>query len=550
MKSSRKKNNIKNKNKKRSITRRLRKKKGGMSGVKRQDDLNESEAFETFLSNSSCKYMSNGSNGIILKLTIENINIDTSPYLSTDIDTYGLKVPIILLKIVFIKKSADKATVLIEVKPKLKTQFVLATDNEFNEEIDIQKCVYIKTKEYLEPLCPTILFDDILKEDDTKSTFLEKIFNSSTADTTTTMIVKDIQNNMDNFDIGIFAMEFADGYSNLLKSTGDNFNLYKEMSMFLLLQLALKTGYTHADFHQNNIMINFTSTNYFKTNNSTAQYLKSYFYHIEPEPIIIGKPLLVDFGLAQKIPESTQKLIQDLCSSDNYTEALNVLCSVNRKDGEHIHDFPGHYGWACGSVQNNATKNEILEEIKTLLRNKVEQNARLNELQTYANNFENLVYQNFRTLLSKDDTIKSEINKQINEYFVNNKNIQKQGRSMLDKIQRKIQSRETKNENQRKIELEKRPELEKEIIQSLFEDYKTKEKIEINKEFSSIKQQLRQEVLKEIGDFKNSRFPANTNEHIKILFQQRRNAEAQLTHTFRRNHPDFPRLPLPIENCE
>jgi hypothetical protein len=75
------------------------------------------------------------------------------------------------------------------------------------------------------------------------------------------------------------------------------------------------------------------------------------------------KPLFIDFGLSVKIPDKKYDKIKQLCEDSKYTAALKVLCTIPRKDKEHIDttDWERHYSWAC-----NANEPQVNSEVAKL----------------------------------------------------------------------------------------------------------------------------------------------------------------------------------------
>jgi hypothetical protein len=135
-------------------------------------------------------------------------------------------------------------------------------------------------------------------------------------------------------------MEFADGYIPLYRLPKNMEYFY--MSAFLLLRLAIETGYSQADFHTANIMINTDSQGYFKN--------------------LVGDSLLIDYGYAVKIPEDILNSIERFCESGRYTTALRFLCTVDRSDGFKMdHEV---YGYFCGTINflNHSEMNKFPEE--------------------------------------------------------------------------------------------------------------------------------------------------------------------------------------------
>jgi len=239
--------------------------------------------------------------------------------------------------------------------------------------------------EYLEPACPAIVYSNVYKEEQEKKVFYDKFKNGIDKIYDVNYGKKDkkgqpmkpkykYKNEEEEYDIkfalddllyfqkhfnGIIGMEFATGYKTLASFSKDTkFKLYKEMIFFLLLEVALKTGYSHADFHKSNLMVNNIST--------------TYFVQTEPsEPKIIGKPLLIDFGLTNKIPLELMTLIKEYCDKGEYTTALHYLCDIERRDNLIPKKYPFQYGWVCGSVNPNMTAEEIQKEIADRVKQKL-----------------------------------------------------------------------------------------------------------------------------------------------------------------------------------
>ena len=445
-----------------------RKSKGRKSKVSRRNGrgimrtarhLNEKDEFHGFLANSSCELFKNGSNGLIFKLTIDDIKKST--YVSTNLETFGERVNTLLIKVIFVKRN-NSVGENVELKSSTKALTInLATEPECQEEISTQKQIYLLTNDFREPICPAIVFDEFLTEADTVP-FLEQLLRCSTADTDATEIIRDIIVKITNFNICIFAMEFASGYSTLKKTDPA---IYKEMAMVLLLELALKTGYTHGDFHRGNIMINKTA--------------KGYFGPIE------GKPLLIDFGLSAKIPPRTQSEIEELCERRQYTEALNMLCTVSRKDGTPITRYPAYYGWACGSVP---VIGDVNVEIADTIKKRVLSSVLLPRLIKYKRDLSDPVFcevkfDNFLKM-AEYDTIKEQIIKKIiadgslhDPFAVENK---------------------------------------------IKDTYLTRERDNTTNTIKRIKERIESDVLDDIADVQNLRFPQDTNIHIEALLEERK----------------------------
>ena len=110
---------------------------------------------------------------------------------------------------------------------------------------------------------------------------------------------------------------------------------------FLLIELADKTGYTQGDFKFNNI--------FFKLIPADAEYpyfLTDDIFDYQPLQLIRRlKPIIIDFGLAKKIGETSYY------KRYKFTNLLRFICEQGCQITEK-RDFllkqPDFYGWACG----------------------------------------------------------------------------------------------------------------------------------------------------------------------------------------------------------
>jgi thiamine kinase-like enzyme len=330
--------------------------KGGMSGLTADPGLSSTEAFNKFIDNSEITYFSKGANGFTFLARFKSSEENLSPYVSTDAKTYNEHVNVLLIKIAFLHNLSPSYKNRIEFSGN--KNVALTSEQDFNHEIDIQKDVYFKTMDYLEPICPAIVYSKVEKDRTDMLTFLKKLQSKvSEDDRETKNLLLDFislyQIHRYKY-IGIIGMEFAEGYSSLFRLIyilPKKKRMFEEMSMYLLLELADKAGYAHGDFHSANIMINAS--------------LDGYFYGIS------GKPLLIDFGYATPIDPATLGDIKQLYFAKNYTAALQQICRISRSDGEKINSHPSYYGWACGYVDPDMDMDEIKAEVEDRQINKM-----------------------------------------------------------------------------------------------------------------------------------------------------------------------------------
>lgn len=332
-------------------TKRVLSRKGGMSGITAKEGMDPGKAINFFLEHSTIEYLSKGSNGITLVATLHPNTV--SPYKSTDVDTYGQDVAHILLKLVLFRdafttsKRAEFGFEYKEERQTIKLRFT--EENEFQKEIIRQKEVYEKTRDYLEPICPAIVFSNVYGGAK-KSGVLNKILSNCLVSDGTHAMLNSIRLLSHMYgSVGIIAMEFADNYSTLHDLRKPHFTYKRDnIGLYLILELALKTGYSHADFHGSNIMMKQIPEG-------------GYPYFLNGPPI---KPLFIDFGLSVKIPRVKYEQIQQLCNDGKYVEALAVLCTVPRRDGMRLNTTHAErlYGWAC-KPENAKTTNRVVAEL-------------------------------------------------------------------------------------------------------------------------------------------------------------------------------------------
>ena len=340
------------------------------------------EAFNDFLSNSTFQYVSKGSYGMTFKATL-NAGV-TSPYSRLD---YGGEVRHLLIKLGLLydfdmtedqqrdvitkfsradstesvssygsassQPEEDEEDVIIQITDGSgfsdKIDLTTCKMHSFIDEVNIQTDIFLKTMNYLQPICPAIVYSGIInsRSDDFK-TLMDKMIAGATvvgSRTQTKELLDGILGQRSGFhNLGIIGMEFADNCVLLASMTQTvskaQFESATNIGLYLLLKLAIDTGYTHGDYHPGNIFINTKQRNYF-------------------EPYT-GGALLIDFGFAQKIPIAILKRIKEYYSTGNYTEALKQLCLMDRADGLIMSDYPDFYGFACGTY-NYYSKEETAD---------------------------------------------------------------------------------------------------------------------------------------------------------------------------------------------
>jgi len=303
------------------------KQNGGLMINSRDDD-----AFNYFLKNSKISFLTKGSFGITFKATLNPgvVSKYTRLESSSSFD-YGDEVRTIIIKIGFIH-DASKGQEEKYVNITSSIKFTTGEIQTFKDEVNIQTDIFLKTMNYLQPICPAIIYSKIYNDDNGLDDLFDQMFHIAENTNTQSLIQQmyNLKHKKAFYNMGVIGMEFADSYTLLYNLRKDvNSELYKNMTLYILLKLAMSTGYTHGDFHSGNIFINTSSNNYFKGIN--------------------GKPLLIDFGQSQKIPIPILNYMKEQYKNGNYTEALKQLCDIDRPDEVNMREYPSFYGFACGT---------------------------------------------------------------------------------------------------------------------------------------------------------------------------------------------------------
>ena len=234
----------------------------------------------------------------------------------------------------------------------------------FQTEVSAQIKTSLLTCNYLESLCPFPIYSKINNKYDSLQ-FLNTLL--SKANPSNRLDVKII---LDSFKskisegivdgIGVIAMEIADGFRDLSHYDSDpNFELYKNMARYQLLQLAIDTGYTTGDYHMNNIMLN---PNYSKLDIEIPSYFKDQTAFAS----------LIDFGWSTPINNEKLILIKQQFANKDFKAALTTLLSVRRLDGL-ILEYNEEYKW----INEEKTNSSINATLSILDEGRKEQTEKL-----------------------------------------------------------------------------------------------------------------------------------------------------------------------------
>lgn len=336
------------------------KKRGGMF-IPSQEKSKLLNTLQKYLTNSKITKMGKGSYGITYVAKLNNAAVISDPFLNLNVgESYKTPVTNLLIKLCIIDGNPDNDDDTFrddstwDVYKKMK--IIPVPETEFINEINIQTDVYLKTMQYLQPLCPGIVYADILTRNENKSNILN--FFPEIPQKFSTFRQKDEEMKVG---FGIVVMELASNYLRFFDfihyaddddDDDDEPDIdvedIEQKCRFALIKLALDTGYSHGDHHPGNIMYNNDDTSYF-----------------DGRP---GRPLLIDFGRSTKIPPTQMNEFKNLCQNKQYFQALDLLCQ-NPTANSYIAD-PTHaeqfYGWACGTYGDKVKSPYTDAEIKDM----------------------------------------------------------------------------------------------------------------------------------------------------------------------------------------
>jgi hypothetical protein len=349
--------------------------------------------FYDFINNSDINYLSTGGNGLVFKAVVRGGYISDYKYI--DPDLFNQPVTELILKL----------SLMTEFDPTGYTPLDIADMSEyekdelgnFTNEVNKQTDIFLKSMEFLQPLCPAIVYSKMLLTQHDKDKLINTILginpllgsNEIPYDGRRLRLAQPNLVSMPIIKIGIIAMECATGYDSLSRFLRPGLSEVKKIelinfSLFIVLKLALDAGYSHADFHSGNIMIN-PRLNYFEG--------------------IPGRPMIIDFGYTTKISKPDMDIMKEFVRNGDYVRALKQLCEVNRADDTKPNkpEWVNFYGWIC-SDWDLITRNRSIapvgpDEIKHTT------NDRLRELFERRETHIDAVVEQFKTLHNRDPNL-------------------------------------------------------------------------------------------------------------------------------------------------
>jgi len=282
-------------------------------------DANDRDAFLHFLENSTASYLTSGAYGITFILTLKP-DVE-SKYLSFHASTYGQPVRKILLKTMFVYP----IDINIRTFHYPQEKRTVPIDN-FYEEVNIQTDIYLKTINYLEPLCPAIVYATtafIKEKDDPMTKALYNILKHQIPNGEQTKL-----QSHPGMSIGAIGMELVGGDPDVVETLhniledAQFYHTYIAKAYHTLIELIIKTGYSHGDFHGGNLLADTSIVDYFDTKR--------------------GKVSMIDFGFAEKLSLQRYNQFKQLYKEQKYMDIITSMCDIPRKDGYSMTSYDGY----------------------------------------------------------------------------------------------------------------------------------------------------------------------------------------------------------------
>jgi len=315
------------------------------------------QAFNFFIDNSEIELLNVGGRfSIILKANFKN-NLSDSPYKKYNYSNYGENVNCLLIKIVALIDYPDNYIKKNDYIQWYNTDIEKSIDDKKNflNEVKIQNDIFLKTVNFLEPICPGIVYHEIFDIND-DWTIIRKIkekMNIQNTNSLLDIIINIFQRGQKylrkHIKLGIIVMELGENFKPLyLFKSNNNFENYKNMAKLQLYKMIKMTGYYHNDFHIGNILID-------------SEYEGIYD--------IKGKVLIIDFGFSHKgiyLPKSKSNLmddfenqINDLIKNNNIQKLFNFIYNELYRPDNYKFDLEKEtspYKWITETDENKIKK--------------------------------------------------------------------------------------------------------------------------------------------------------------------------------------------------
>ena len=201
--------------------------------------------------------------------------------------------------------------------------FLPITNRKFTKEIKTQKMVFNQSSLESKPLCPDIIFSEMTTLHAIKTQY-PKLYESLFANK---------HNDHYKYNVGIIVMELAEGFD---KPYEDDLPMLIPIFMFLMIRLIMETGFIHADYHFDNILV-FKNNKFYFCSDSVDVY-----------------PMIIDFGRMIKLNESELQQMKSLYEAKQYFKMLLYVKTITVSNPNY--NKHGEHGYSWLYCKNNEYK--------------------------------------------------------------------------------------------------------------------------------------------------------------------------------------------------
>jgi len=302
--------------------------------------FSKEEDLDIFLQECRVSYLSSGAFGVIFL-----VQSDTSPYVSI---RNHKPINKMIIKLCGVSNHTFPLTATIGGN-----QYTVKTVSEksFEREIEIQTEVFFRTCEYLDPICPCIIHTEVKRADydsvkrKTFSPRLSHLLSKTNPQTAEHILLHFFLHQITSGTLsmyGLICMEYADGFETLhhLKKTESKQTIeqFESIARQKLIEMTLKTSYTHSDFHDGNILCRLSKDG--------------------PEVT------LIDFGLCNRLNDEQWHTLKEEWDSHRYYDALESIFYPLRYDSYDLRNRMDEYGWLLGTDEIELNEDDDFEEIE------------------------------------------------------------------------------------------------------------------------------------------------------------------------------------------
>ena len=410
-------------------------------------DKDHKRAFHYFIENRGyLQIISKTPTSVLLECTLNRDVLENSPYLMLRPDDYKSPVNCILIKLglvvtnfeninanerIYIDKFINLYFQMREREErnkqkmnsnheKFKTYNISGTKQNFIDEINIQTEIFLKTITYLDPLCPGVVYGNVIDDMIDSIKFIGELRHGSTSTTNevltelqkvfgylyelcnnkeaTRKIIRDSINSIKgtksdaeltqedlnnlnlvyymaqilinesskfNIGLGIIAMEFVDHryitfgklYHDILRNGSYKDEVLNYENMARLKLIDLA------------LQTGYSQCDFHPNNIMIAPTLAGYYQGYE------GRVMLIDFGYAKKIPPEQLAEIKDSYKNQDYMNCIKIIFDLGRMDGSKniFVDYLYLFGWIPNLYDIVKNKpNENTQEMLNTLNKKID----------------------------------------------------------------------------------------------------------------------------------------------------------------------------------